>query len=243
MTALFLELPTGRVPVRLCRHPAARRFTLRVGPRAGMVGLSLPPNASLAAARRFLADHAAWAGARLAALPPPVPFAPGARLPLRGIAHVLAGAGSGRRAVWAEAGMLWVAGEPAHFSRRLGDWLRRAARVDLAARVAVHAARLGRAPARLTLRDPVSRWGSCSARGTLSFSWRLVLAPPEVLDYVAAHEVAHLALPHHGPRFWALLRDLVPDVAGPRAWLGRCGPDLHRYGPAARPLASGPHLL
>jgi hypothetical protein len=96
MTALFLELPSGRVPVRLCRHPAARRFTLRVGPCAGMLRLSLARDASLAAARRFLADHAAWAGARLAALPPPVPFAPAARLPLRGTEHVLGPAGAGR---------------------------------------------------------------------------------------------------------------------------------------------------
>jgi len=139
--------------------------------------------------------------------------------------------------------MVWVAGEPAQFSRRLGAWLRHRAREELVARVAVHAARLGHAPARLVLRDPISRWGSCSARGTLSFSWRLILAPPEVLDYVAAHEVAHLAMPHHGPRFWAVVRNLVPDVAGPRAWLGRSGPELYRYGPAARPLASGAHLL
>ncbi|MGR3434759.1 MAG: M48 family metallopeptidase, partial [Shimia sp.] len=79
------------------------------------------------------------------------------------------------------------------------------------------------------LRDTRSRWGSCSAAGGLNYSWRLVMAPPEVLDYVAAHEVAHLAQMNHSPRFWAEVAGLMPGYEAPRGWLRRHGADLHRY--------------
>ncbi len=92
-----------------------------------------------------------------------------------------------------------------------------------------HAARLGRGYRSLTLRDTRSRWGSCSAAGGLMFSWRLILAPPEILDYVAAHEVAHLAEMNHSPAFWRVVAGLCPDYARHRAWLRKHGQTLHAY--------------
>src|SRR4029079_16057174 len=101
---------------------------------------------------------------------------------------------------------------------------------DLRHCVEIHAKHLNLAPKRIVVRDQTSRWGSCSTTGALSFSWRLVLAPPFVLDYVAAHEVAHLAEMNHGPRFWALVKKIRPVFETAKQWLQMLGPDLHRYG-------------
>ncbi len=125
---------------------------------------------------------------------------------------------------------LCVSGSPSHASRRFTDWLKGEARKDLAARVRVHAQTLNCAPKRISIRDQSTRWGSCSTTGTLSFSWRLIFAPPFVLDYVAAHEVAHLREMNHGPRFWRLVRDAIPDMQRARSWLKMHGAELHRFG-------------
>jgi hypothetical protein len=127
-----------------------------------------------------------------------------------------------------------VSGRPEHAARRLRDWLHAEARSDLDARVGWHARSLGLTPRRITVRDQSSRWGSCSTTGALSFSWRLVLAPPMILDYVAAHEVAHLAEMNHGPRFWALVARTMPQMDEARRWLQVYGMDLHRYDPSNR---------
>jgi predicted metal-dependent hydrolase len=113
---------------------------------------------------------------------------------------------------------------------RVRDFLTREARRDLAEAIERYAPRLSQRPTRMTLRDTRSRWGSCTARGELNFSWRLILAPPMVLDYLVAHEMAHLREMNHSPRFWALLGDLCPNVEAAEAWLKRNGSSLHRYG-------------
>jgi predicted metal-dependent hydrolase len=125
---------------------------------------------------------------------------------------------------------LHVAGEEEHAPRRLLDWLKRQAHLDLNTRVDLHARRLNLTPKRLFVRDQTTRWGSCSTSGALSFSWRLVLAPPFVLDYLAAHEVAHLGHMNHGPRFWSLVERTMPRHEEARNWLRKHGASLHRYG-------------
>jgi predicted metal-dependent hydrolase len=110
------------------------------------------------------------------------------------------------------------------------DFLRREARRDLEAAVTRHAAAVGRKVQGLALRDTRSRWGSCSGRGTLSFSWRLIMAPSHVLDYLAAHECAHLVHMDHSAAFWSVVERLMPDMARAEAWLKAHGPSLHRYG-------------
>jgi predicted metal-dependent hydrolase len=127
-------------------------------------------------------------------------------------------------------GEILVRGDPAHLARRVRDHLIALAGAEIASRARRLAAQIGRDVARVTLRDTRSRWGSCSARGNLSFSWRLIFAPEPVLDYVVAHEVAHLVEMNHGQRFWKLVADLVPDNAGPRAWLKRHRTRLLSYG-------------
>ena len=124
-----------------------------------------------------------------------------------------------------------VSGLSEHAPRRLLDFLKREARRVLDTRVTEFSTRIGVQPKRITVRDTASRWGSCSTTRAISFSWRLILAPPFVLDYVVAHEVAHLKHMNHGARFWNLVRELVPDVEKPQAWLNKNGPLLHRYAP------------
>ena len=227
---------TYRVSVK--RVAAARRFTLRVRSADGAAVLTMPPRASLKSAQAFAARNAAWIGTHLAALPGRLPLAPGTSVPLRGIDHrIVLDTGTLRLC---QPG-LGEAGEPVlRLSPRAADpeaavlqFLMGAARRDLAAAVARHAAAVGRPVARITLRDTRSRWGSCSSRGALNFSWRLILAPPSVLDYLAAHEVAHLVHMDHSERFWQVTRGLAPAMDEAEDWLKRHGPALHRYGAAA----------
>lgn len=219
------------IEVRLRRHAGARRMVLRI-PRSGSgPSLTLPPAASLAAARAFLGEQEPWLRRHLADRPAGIPVAEGTVLPF-GDARLTIRSHAGRRLLLAD-GVLHVPGGPALLAPRVGAFLKDAARRRCAAAVARHAARLGRAPRRITLRDPRSRWGSCTSAGDLMFSWRLALAPSAVLDYVVAHEVAHLAELNHSPRFWAEVRRLCPDFEAPRAWLRRHGSELHAFDFAA----------
>ncbi|WP_374545146.1 M48 family metallopeptidase [Rhodoblastus sp.] len=231
--------------VALKRNSAARRFTLRVRGATGDAVLTMPLRASLGQARDFAQAHAGWLANRLARLPQRARFLPGATIPLRGIDHVLRhcprpapralpGAMARRGPVWIEEvdgrPSICASGEPAHFERRVTAFLREEARRDLERAVSLHAAKAGRRPISLTLRDTSSRWGSCSARGALNFSWRLILAPPFVLDYLAAHETAHLRHHDHSEQFWALTKSLCPQTDKAEAWLKANGTQLHRYG-------------
>jgi hypothetical protein len=220
-------------PLVVRRSTRARRPSIRVDPCAGAVTLVLPARGGATAASRFLADSAGWIERRLVALPPPVPFADGAVIPLRGcdhrIRHRPQGDGS-RRVVWCEAGEIHVAGKPEHLPRRLRDWLIVSARAELGARAQALAASVERTIRRVAIRDMRSRWGSCSADGRLAFSWRLLLAPEFVIDYIVAHEVAHLVHMNHGARFWSLVRRLAADADAARRWLVRHGAGLYRYG-------------
>lgn len=216
------------------RVATARRFTLRVRAARRDVVLTLPPHGSTAAARAFALRNLEWIKERLAALAPTIPFMPGAVIPFRGYPHRLEHRPGLRSRVVVEDGpnerLLWVEGPARAFSTTLHRFLRAEARADLAAASERHAAAVGRPMRGITLRDTRSRWGSCTARGTLNFSWRLILAPPFVLDYLAAHEVAHLVHLDHSPAFWAVVRRLFADIETAEAWLKQNGASLHRYG-------------
>ena len=123
-----------------------------------------------------------------------------------------------------------VPGPLASAPGRLKQWLFDEAKRDLEVRVSAHTKKLALRCKRIAVRDQTSRWGSCSTTGVLSFSWRLILAPPLILDYVAAHEAAHLAEMNHGPKFWALVKKAMPELDAAKAWLQVYGLDLHRYG-------------
>jgi len=218
-------------PVTIRASSRARHLSLRVDAAARGVELVLPRRFSVEIAIGFVARHRGWIATRVAAMPPPLRFADGATVPVFGVSHRI------RRVVDASAapvtiidGEIRVRGDPAHLSRRVIDHLKALARCDFAARARALAAQLDQNVTRVGVRDPKSRWGSCSSKGALSFSWRLVFAPEPVIQYVVAHEVAHLVEMNHGPRFWRVVAGLVPDSAGPRAWLRRHRGELLSYG-------------
>jgi hypothetical protein len=223
--------------VEVRRHPTARRVTLRVLRTRRAVIVTLPVHCDLAEAGSFVAKNIDWVRERLCMQPTGVPFAHGAAIPLRGTGHLLEFRGCGVRSITVTAEAtgvprIVVGGDAAGAPRRLLGWLADQAGRDIDQRVCFHAARLGLRPKRIAIRDQSTRWGSCSTTGVLSFSWRLVLAPPFVLDYVAAHEVAHLKEMNHGPRFWTLVRATCGDMDAAKRWLKQSGNDLHRYGAA-----------
>jgi predicted metal-dependent hydrolase len=223
------HLLPGNPPVALTLRKSgrARRLSLRVSGLDGQVTLTVPQGVSETEALGFARSRADWLRRTLAAQPSGVTIAPGAMLPIEGeICEVVPGPGRQVRLV---DGHVHVPGAADMLAPRLRAWLKARARDRLAAASDHHAERLGLGYSRLALRDTRSRWGSCSAQGALSYSWRLILAPPEVLDYVAAHEVAHLAEMNHSPAFWAVVARLLPGYDAPRAWLRREGAGLHRY--------------
>jgi len=226
---LAIEGRAVEVNVRL--NPRARRLIVKVHPSTGEVSVTAPSQRALERALEFAQGQSDWIAGQLSRVPAPVTLGMGARIPLRGQDHVVQEGGGGRGAVWAEDGIIRVAGHKEHHARRLLDFLKREARRELEARTSQHAARLGLKHRRITVRDTASRWGSCSSSRSLSFSWRLILAPAFVLDYVVAHEVAHMREMNHGARFWQLVQSLVGDVRRPQKWLRDHGAALHRYAP------------
>jgi predicted metal-dependent hydrolase len=215
--------------------PRARRLIVKVHPSTGEVAVVAPHERSVHKAIEFLKREKDWIAERLAKVPPLVAMRPGAMVPYRGTDYVIRNAPSeGKGPVWidmdAARPTLRVVGLPEHSPRRIEDWLKRQAKLFLKRRVDHYAGELGLTAGKVTIRDASSRWGSCSTTGNLSFSWRLVMAPPAVLDYVAAHEVAHLREMNHGPRFWRLVERLVGDTAAEaQSWLREHGSSLHRF--------------
>jgi predicted metal-dependent hydrolase len=221
--------------VAVKRRAGARRMTLRVSQATGEITLTLPERADFATGRLFAERHGGWIATRIAKRPLSVPFEPGAVVPLRGVPHRIVHGSKLRGITQAMTdkdgvAIIAVAGESAHVPRRILDFLRHAALDDLEKAVALHTAILGIPARKITIRDTTSRWGSCSSKGHLNFSWRLILAPPLVLDYLAAHEVAHLKEMNHSHRFWALTHKLCPRTEEAEAWLKRHGAGLHGYG-------------
>lgn len=225
-----LELAGGPLPVTVRRNPRAKRMILRLAPGGAGVVVTAPRSASSRTIGEFLERHRAWVEGRLARLPQSVAVADGAILKLRGADVVLIHRPEQRTSRFesGEAGdRLLIGGDARHFARRVTDVLKREARRDLEASVGRHAASVGLQPRAITLKDTRSRWGSCTADRRLAFSWRIVMAPPAVLDYLAAHEVAHFREMNHGPGFWALCRDLCPEMDFGRDWLKCHGAQLH----------------
>ncbi len=224
-----LALPHGPTRVQWRRSARARRISLRIDPREGSVIVTLPPRAAVAAGRALLLNHAGWVAERLARLPSPVAIVDGAEVPLDGrpirVRH--APGGRGTRLV---DGELLVAGAAEFLPRRVIDFLKAEARRRLAVAAAGKATGAGLTARRVVIKDTRSRWGSCTADGTLMFSWRLVMAPPEVQDYVVGHEVAHLRHMNHGAQFWAFVETLTPYRVRAMRWLEQGGAGLMRIG-------------
>lgn len=221
-------------------HPRARRISLRLDPSNDRIVLVRPRRASGRAVTAFVASRQTWIREKLGSLPPRIAFSDGACIPILGTAHRVRLVSGTRGGVWRENDVIFVAGRAEHAPRRLKEWLKDEARRTLAPIVRAMAAIAERKIARISVRDTVSRWGSCSSKGVLSFSWRLMFAPRGVALYVAAHEVAHLVHLNHGPKFWRAVEAILDatemdaatrqEAASARHWLRRHGSALHRYG-------------
>ncbi|MBU2958368.1 SprT family zinc-dependent metalloprotease [Paracoccus sp. 1_MG-2023] len=217
-----IVLEDGR-SVALRRSARARRLTLRV-PRDGSGPvLTMPPHVPLAEGRAFVESRADWLAGASARVPQALRVRAGEILPVAG--RVLELTPAATRAARIEGEHLLIPRDR-DAGPSVAALLRRMAMVQLRAASDRHAAAIGRGYSSIVLRDTKSRWGSCSHEGRLMYSWRLIMAPPEILDYVAAHEVAHLRHMDHSPRFWALVAELMPGYAARRAWLRQHGGDL-----------------
>lgn len=221
--------PVG-CPVRWCRSTRARRVSLRIDARAGEVVVTLPMRTARRAGMALLTTHADWVMQRLEALAPPVEFAPGVEVLLGGRPHVIRHDPSARGGAFLDGATITVTGQPEFLARRVKDFLRAEGKRRITVLAERHAATLGAKVRAIRLKDTQSRWGSCAPDGTLAFSWRLVMAPDWVLDYVVAHEVAHLRELNHSPRFWAHVETLTPNREAAQDWLRDNGPTLLRVG-------------
>ena len=219
----------GTPPISLVlrRSARARRISLRISQLDGRVTLTLPKRVPEREALAFAREKENWIRKHLAARGADVTVEDGARLPIGGLEHEVVSV-SGRKVEFQE-GRVLVPGPLERTGKRLEGHLKQIARARLAEASDHFAAKLGRDYSAITMRDTRSRWGSCSHEGRLMYSWRLILAPPEVLEYVAAHEVAHLAQMNHSPAFWSEVERIYGSYAAPRKWLRTHGSDLHRY--------------
>mgnify|MGYP000648465471 CR=1 FL=1 len=239
----MLSLRGEQVPLVVRHNPRARRLIVRVDMTTGAVHVTTPNKRNVKAAVSFAHSHADWLIEQRKNVARAEPFCDGAVLPVRGVPHLIRHVDGARSAVQqiaaVSAGLpeLQVGGDMSFLPRRVADWLKCQAKNDLNRSVMTHAAKLGVRPSRITIRDQSSRWGSCSSTRALSFSWRLIFAPNEVLDYVAAHEVAHLVHMNHGPQFWKAVESLIPSYRQTVVWLETEGPALHKYG--VSPLSVG----
>ncbi len=202
-------------------------MTLRVSGLDGRVTLTLPRGVSERAGLEFAREKQSWLQRHIASKGEIVTVGLGAVIPVQGqMVEIIAGTGRSPRI---HADTLHVPGPEDRVAARVAGYLKSLARDRLAEASDHFAARLGRDYSRLTLRDTRSRWGSCSAQGALSYSWRLIMAPPEVLTYVAAHEVAHLAEMNHSSAFWSKVDQIHGPYDTARKWLRTDGGALHRY--------------
>jgi predicted metal-dependent hydrolase len=224
------RLLAGDPPVELIlrRSARARRFSLRVSRLDGRVTLSMPAGVAEAEALAFAASQADWIRHNQGRAAQICQVGLGAVIPLEGRMVTLTAAAA-LRAPRLEGDHLLMPADPVRAPVRAMAYYKLQARQRLQAASDHFAQLVGRRHAGLVLRDTRSRWGSCSSDGQLMYSWRLIMAPPDVLDYVAAHEVAHLVEMNHSPDFWAVVRDLMPGYQVHRRWLKSEGNALHGY--------------
>lgn len=222
------------VPVLVKKRRGARRITLRYQPLFHALSLTLPKHVAIEQALDFMEKKREWVLKQMEKCARPIRFEDGQVISMLGQNYRLQHVG-GRGVVriipspLREEGKIVIPGDPEFLARRVRDWLKHLARREIGARARAKAETIGVTVGKIALRDTRSLWGSCTRAGNLSFSWRLVLAPEHVLDYVVAHEVAHLKELNHSPRFWKVVEGLCPHWETSRRWLKEEGDTLHRY--------------
>lgn len=217
--------------IDVVRHARARRAKLSFDPTTGRFRLTIPKRAALAPLMAWARSHDAWIAEQRACLPQPRPFVPGATLPFDGATLTIAWRADAARRVERHGDQLIVGGPVDRVEARVAAWVKQQALALLAADTRYYAKRASVAVTQVSVGDPRGRWGSCASHGAIRYSWRLVLAPPDVRRATAAHEVAHRIHMNHGSEFHALVETLFGrDPTPERQWLRRHGAALHWYG-------------
>lgn len=224
-----LIIDSKPVPIRIRKRKTSRRMVIRYQPLHEYIGLTLPRYATIRQGLDFIRSKQEWIAQEVRMHAQKIPFEDGSSIPVLGQLQTLRYTG-GRGVVFAEHDSIMVPGDAEFMARRVREWLKKAAQRHIACLAHEKAAELGVTITHIALRDTRSLWGSCNNAGRLSFSWRLVFAPPEVLDYVVCHEVAHLKELNHSKRFWEHVASLCPHWQTSRRWLSNYGGQLYRYG-------------
>jgi len=226
-----IEIDGQVLPVKVNENERAKRITLRIMPDGEGLKVTTPSHVGDDEIASFVERNRNWAATRISRMPSRVEMAEGAIIPYKGVDHRIMLSGKMRGLVKADEiddqPVLIVPGDTSSTGRKLLTFLKSEARKELNRVVAIHASKIGIRPKQIRITDTTSRWGSCSTTRTLSFSWRIIMAPPEVLNYLAAHEVAHLQEMNHSNRFWNLTRELCPDTDIQKTWLRSHGSKLH----------------
>jgi predicted metal-dependent hydrolase len=226
-----LDVAGRLMPLTIKQHERATRITLRIEPGGRALKMTIPSGLAQREVNDFLDRHQGWLLTKLAKFSTDTGLHDGGTILFRGVSHRIQHTGSLRgltEAIIVDGRpVLKVSGMPEHIGRRIATFLKKEARAELERLARFHARSIKAPINSISMKDTRSRWGSCSAEGNLSFSWRIVMAPPAVVDYLAAHEVAHLKEMTHGPHFWALCKKLCPDMETSKAWLKRHGSLLH----------------
>lgn len=224
-------IPATLAGLRVIPSARAKRMNLRVEEKTGDVVFTWPTRArglTREKALRFITENREWIAQRKAEAVPQKDFAPGDIITVAGEHYTIVRA-RGRGLTRFEGHRLIVHGEAEHVSRRVRDFLKAHAAVILTRLANRKARMLDLPPSPIRILDPKTRWGSCDADGRIMFSWRLIFAPVEVMDYIVAHEVAHRIHLNHSRRFWKLCAELTPDSVGARDWLRVNGRQLMRW--------------
>ena len=227
-TAIFIDVQGQQIEILLIRNKRSKRLTLRQNLSGGNFKLSMPTRGTIAQAKTFCLEHASWIADKSAVLQDMIVFEHGQTIPLRGgqVKLVFLDQLRGQTQILDEE--LQVTGGSDYAPRRLTTWLKAQAKKDILIAIEKYQPLLDVKHSKLTIRDTKSRWGSCSSSKALSFSWRLVLAPPPVLDYVVAHELAHILEMNHSAKFWAHVDKVCPHMNDSRNWLKTKGGQLHQ---------------
>lgn len=229
-----IEVAGRSLPLKIARNARAKRLTLRILPGARGLKVTVPPHVMQSEIDDFLSRNMGWIQSKLELVPDKPMLRAGVKVPIRGVNHLIVhrkGRGVTHTLMGGDgAAQLIVFGDPKFLTRRVADFLKKEAKREIEALVAHHSAKVGRKAKSIAYRDTTSRWGSCTSDGKLSFSWRIMMAPPAVINYLVAHEVAHLKEMNHSKKFWDLCAELCPDTDRCKKWLKRNGNKLQAIG-------------
>ncbi len=225
----YLRVGEEVLPLRIRRHQRAKRICLRYNPTEHAISLTLPRHTRVSDGLNFLMAKSEWLITTLLDMPTKKQIKPGVVIPILGNRVRIRHDESQRAAFKLKDGVLTVSGPREQFQRRVTEALKKIAKREISEQAVRYANKIGRPVRRVSVRDTRSRWGSCSSTGNLSFSWRLIFAPREVLNYVVAHEVAHLRVMNHSDKFWAYVAFVLPDYEVAKEWLRLHGKDLYRF--------------